>query len=356
MFMKRNICFIGSFSGGGTERVVFSLANKLVEHHDSEIFVLNNHRGQLTFDLSSRVHYTEIKCSGVWRKIHDIRQYIKNNDIGIVVSIEALMGIFTIPATIGSGVRNIVWEHANYYQTQGSRWTRLIRKIWLIYADQYIVLTQRDLKNFHNNERFIRCQLDYIYNPYSVKPENHTYSLDSKRIVSVGHIRKIKNFIVIPSIFAKIADKFPDWTWHIYGSGQFDEEEALRQEIAKFHLQNRIIMEGRVNNLDTIYRGAGIYALTSLQEGLPTVLLEALSYNVPCVSFDIETGPDEIIIDEKNGYLVPAYNIEQYADALMKLMESEERRESFSQNTSKSLCNFRLNESVEAWHNVLTLN
>ena len=85
-------------------------------------------------------------------------------------------------------MRNIVWEHANYYQTQGSRWTRLIRKIWLIYADQYIVLTQRDLKNFHNNERFIRCQLDYIYNPYSVSPVNYRYLLDNKRIVSVGHV------------------------------------------------------------------------------------------------------------------------------------------------------------------------
>lgn len=350
---NKKICFIGSFSGGGTERVVFCLANKLVEHHDSEVFVLNNHRGQLTFDLSSRVHYTELKCCGVWRKIHEIRQFIKNNDIGIVVSIEALMGIFTIPATIGSGVRNIVWEHANYYQTQGSRWTRLIRKIWLIYADQYIVLTQRDLNNFHKNERFIRCQLNYIYNPYSVTPVNHRYMLDNKRIVSVGHIRKIKNFIVIPSIFAKIADKFPDWTWHIYGSGKFDEEEALRQEIAKFHLQNRIIMEGRVNNLDTIYREAGIYALTSLQEGLPTVLLEALSYNVPCVSFDIETGPDEIIDDGYSGMLVKAYNEADFAASLEKLMSNDTLRMRYSSNAESSIKKFSMEFSFCKWEEVL---
>lgn len=350
---NKKICFIGSFSGGGTERVVFSLVNKLVKHHDSEVFVLNNHRGQLTFDLSNRVHYAELNCCGVWRKIHEIRQYIKSNDIGIVVSIEALMGIFTIPATIGSGVRNIVWEHANYYQTQGSRWTRLIRKIWLIYADQYIVLTQRDLNNFRKNERFIRCQLNYIYNPYSVTPVNHRYMLDNKRIVSVGHIRKIKNFIVIPSIFAKIADKFPDWTWHIYGSGQFNEEEALRQEIAKFHLQNRIIMEGRVNNLDTIYREAGIYALTSLQEGLPTVLLEALSYNVPCVSFDIETGPDEIIDDGYSGMLVKAYNEADFAASLEKLMSNDTLRMRYSSNAESSIKKFSMEYSFSKWEEVL---
>lgn len=350
---NKKICFIGSFSGGGTERVVFSLANKLVKHHDSEIFVLNNHRGQLTFDLSSRVHYTEFKCCGVLRKIHELRQYIKNNDIGIVVSIEALMGIFTIPATFGTGARNIVWEHANYYQTQGSRWTRLIRKIWLIYADRYIVLTQRDLKNFHKNERFIRCQLDYIYNPYSVKPENHIYSPDSKRIVSVGHIRKIKNFIIIPSVFAKIAEKFPDWTWHIYGSGQPAEEEALRHEIAKFHLQSRIILEGRVNDLDTIYRGAGIFALTSLQEGLPTVLLEALSYNVPCVSFDIETGPDEIIDNGSSGLLVKAYNEVDFAAALEKLMSDDTLRMQYSANAECSIQKFSVDLSMRKWREVL---
>ena len=52
-----------------------------------------------------------------------------------------------------------------------------------------------------------------------------------------------------------------------------------------------------------IYKKSAIYVLTSLMEGLPMVLLEAKAYRLPIVSFDIETGPDEIVDDGVNGYL-----------------------------------------------------
>ena len=112
-------------------------------------------------------------------------------------------------------------------------------------------------------------------------------------------------------------------------------------------------MEGRVNDLDTIYRGAGIYALTSLQEGLPTVLLEALSYNVPCVSFDIETGPDEIIDDGYSGMLVKAYNEADFAAALEKLMSDDTLRIQYSANAENSIQKFSMDISLRKWKEVL---
>lgn len=60
------------------------------------------------------------------------------------------------------------------------------------------------------------------------------------------------------------------------------------------------------------------------------VLLEALELGLPMVSFDIETGPNEIIEDGRNGYLIPPYDLEQMGQRMVELMEDKAKRESFA--------------------------
>lgn len=352
--MKQKVCFVGSFTAGGTERVTYLLVNELLLHYDSyDIFVLNLKDNKPCFPLSERCRYSCIAPSSKLGVIKSVRHFLKKNSIEVLVNIEAMVGIFSIPATLGLRCKNVVWEHANYFQTQGSRWTRLVRKIWMAYADSYVVLTKRDLANFKQMES-PKCRLSYIYNPVSLlRSSKKEYQSSSHVIMSAGHLLPIKNFEIIPDIVRLYIESYPDWTWVIYGGGSMEARQKMLDKISKLGLDGKIILCGRLNDIDIAYDNAAIYALTSLQEGLPTVLLEAMLHGIPCVSFDIETGPDEIIIDGENGYLVPAFSVEKYAEALMKLMESEERRKLFSHNTSNSLCNFILNESVEAWHNVL---
>lgn len=351
----KSVCFIGSFTAGGTERITYLLVNELLARYDDlNIHVLNFKDNKPTFPLSGQCHYSCILCSGKKNIILYIRKYIKENHIDTLVNIEALVGIFTIPATLGLRCRNVVWEHANYYQTQGSRWTRLVRKIWMNYAHQYIVLTNRDLTNFLTHEK-PRCKVSYIYNPISLLNEiGCSYARHSHKIISAGHLLPIKNFQCIPDIAKIYIERFSDWTWEIYGGGTQEVRLDLLNKIKRLGLEGKVILRGRSDKIDDAFNSAAIYAMTSLQEGLPTVLLEAMIHGVPCVSFDIETGPDEIIINGENGFLVPAYDVKQYADALMLLMESEERRIKFSQNTQKSLKKFNLAESVGAWRNVLS--
>lgn len=351
--MKRNICFIGNFSGGGTERVVFYLTVLLEQTSDFNIFVLNTNPSNLTFSLPDGCYYESIKPNNIIKRILAIRKFIRDKHINTLISVEALTGIFTIAATLFLGCRNIVWEHANYYQTQGSRWTKLVRRLWLMYADFYVVLTKKDLDNFLSNERFVRCKVMSIYNANHLYAMKHSYSINNKKIVSVGHIRGIKNFIVIPRLFAQISKEYPEWKWHIYGSGKETEVQALESEIKKYNLQDKVILEGRINDLDIIYKDAGLYVLTSLQEGLPTVLIEAMSYGVPCVSFDIETGPNEIIDDCKNGYLVPAYDENIMSRKIKTLISNDSLRQQFSSATVNSLKKFDTKKIIDEWLKIL---
>lgn len=348
-----NICFAGCFTAGGTERVTLELANELSLDSEFNIVLVNTSKRQLFFDASNNIKYICLCQKCIFDRIVEFRKILKIYKIDILVSIEALMGIYSIPATIGSSIRNVVWEHANYYQTQGSRWTRMIRKMWLIYADKYVVLTKRDLNNFISHE-IIKCSIKQIYNPLSLLKKTNV-DCDSKEhiILSCGHLLPIKQFDLIPRIFYPIMQKHNDWQWHIYGDGSAEAIKRIQNEIDKYGLNNHIILKGRSKNIVEAYKTASIYALTSKQEGLPTVLLEAMSYRIPCISFDIETGPDEIIEDNINGFLVEKYNVDEFSRKLLLLIENEETRICFSENIVDTLVKFNFDKNMAEWHQLL---
>jgi glycosyltransferase involved in cell wall biosynthesis len=85
-------------------------------------------------------------------------------------------------------------------------------------------------------------------------------------------------------------------------------------------------LPGPVKNLDEQLLEASMFVLSSRFEGLPMVLLEAMSRGVPVVSFDCPTGPGEIVEDDRNGLLVPAGDIEALAAAMLALIRDEPRR------------------------------
>lgn len=348
------VCFVGNFSGGGTERVTLQLVNELVKDITFEVTLVSTSSRRLTFPCNHNIAFHNLSIQSLPRKIFELRKVLKELQPNIVVSIEALTGIYTIPATLGLNIRNVVWEHANYYQTQGSRWTRTVRRLWLRYfANDYVVLTKRDLNNFIAHEK-IKCRLIQIYNPVkNFEKNSSTYDYDSKIIVSAGHLVPIKRFNLIPRIFTPVSYKHPDWQWHIYGDGSQEIFNALKREIANYNLQDHVILKGASKNMDEVYSKAALYVLTSRQEGLPTVLIEAMLHHLPCISFDIETGPDEIITNNVNGIIVPDNDLCSMSQAIEQLVGDDKIRSKFSDKTSDILQRLDYNTSVLQWVNLL---
>ena len=114
-----------------------------------------------------------------------------------------------------------------------------------------------------------------------------------------------------------------NWTWEIYGSGEQDEVDKIRDLINENNLQDKLVIKGLEKNQDLIYGDKGIYVMTSRYEGLPLVLLEAQQYNLPIVSFSCPTGPNEIVEEGVNGYLVECYDTDKLSEKLLELMEDE---------------------------------
>ena len=127
----------------------------------------------------------------------------------------------------------------------------------------------------------------------------------------------------------------------------------MEKKISQFGLERNIILTGPVKDMEKIYRSASMYVMTSEMEGLPMVLLEAKSYRLPIVSFDIMTGPSEIVRDGVNGYLVESGDITAMADQICKLIEQPLLRKRFSDATVLDMNKFDRGEIIRQWENLL---
>ena len=115
-------------------------------------------------------------------------------------------------------------------------------------------------------------------------------------------------------------------------------------------------MHGSVIDTSEVYGGHAFLVLPSYREGLPLVLLEAKINHLPCISFDILTGPREIIKDRVNGYLINPYDIEDMAAKICSLIENREVRERFSEDASIELDKFEKNRILKKWIGIIEKN
>ena len=143
-------------------------------------------------------------------------------------------------------------------------------------------------------------------------------------------------------------DNLTQWKLIIVGDGVLKKE--LESKIKALNLQESVILKPFTKQIEKEYLNASIYAMSSHFEGFGMVLAEASSYALPCVAFDVKTGPSDIIENEKSGFLVADNDLQGYANKLMLLMRDENLRENFG-TKAKQLVSEKFSQKnvLELW-------
>lgn len=138
------------------------------------------------------------------------------------------------------------------------------------------------------------------------------------------------------------------WQLIIVGDGVLKKE--LESKIKALNLQESVILKPFTKQIEKEYLNASIYAMSSHFEGFGMVLAEASSYALPCIAFDVKTGPSDIIADEKSGFLVEDNDLQGYADKLMLLMRDENLRFNFGTKAKQVVSEkFSKNAVMKMW-------
>jgi GalNAc-alpha-(1->4)-GalNAc-alpha-(1->3)-diNAcBac-PP-undecaprenol alpha-1,4-N-acetyl-D-galactosaminyltransferase len=192
-----------------------------------------------------------------------------------------------------------------------------------------------------------------IGNPVE-KKETNTVERENI-ILTVGRLVKTKNIDRLIKIFSKVNSEHK-WKLVIVGDDAQGQHNLniLKKLSYDLGMSNYIKFEGFKRNVDQYYGKSKIFAFASSSEGFPNVIGEALSSGLPVVSYNCVAGPSEMINDGANGFLVPVYDDEMFAEKLQFLMHNKDIRSCMSSEAIKLIDKFDSRIVSEQFYDFIT--
>lgn len=350
---------LGGFQGnGGIGRVTSILVNDFVKNSDIEVhtisFLQQNKPELYVLGNDVRKHHLFENSVSMTKAIffkHAIRKLKKiliENDIDILICCGALFFPLGIFACRRISTKCICWEHTNPSISTDHKFQNLCRKIAVRKADALVVLTKDAEKYYVKKFPNVKQKIAQIYNPVDFREEGTVkYDENSTKIISVGRLSYPKNFERLISIASKILPTYPEWIWDIYGEGEL--RDSLQGYIDKQGLHDKITLKGQVFDLYSRYKDYAFMVMTSRYEGFPMSLLEGAYNGLPLLSFDIQTGPNEIIVNNENGYLINVERDEEMISKICLLIENSDLRKKLSREACKVKDKFNIGEIKREW-------
>lgn len=356
------VCFFqgGFAANGGIGRVVSVLSGALAERGiDVYLCAFFERKADAYYEISPLCKRTELfgepismsKAMIRGRAVKKLTKYIKDNGIDIIIACGALYYPLCTLAAKKAGIKLVCWEHINPKIKNDYKFQDASRKFGAKRSSCNVLLTRSALEIY--NRRFKGKNNVQIYNPIdpTLLSKESDYNTNSKAIVSIGRLCYQKNFSRLLDIAAEILPKYTEWSWDVYGEGDLRQE--LIQKCDSLGLSDRVRFLGHVGDLYDRYKNYAFTVMTSRYEGFPMTLLEGAASGLPMVSFDIETGPSEIIVNGINGFLAGDENNKDIITAIESLIESSNLREKMSAQAKITAAYFSISNITDNWMDIL---
>ena len=371
--MNKKIVVLALHLGtGGAEKVICNLANLLVENNNVKIISTYKLNEKPAFEISNKVEIEYLipnlgpnrqglknslkkfnlilafKCLIENLKVLYLRKSlmikaIKKLDCDIVISTRVLHSNW-VGKYANKNIIKIAQEH-NHHNNNQKYIRRVIKSLKNF---DYFMPVSKELSDFYKT-RLNDTKVVYIPN-FIDKIPNKRSNLQSKQLLSVGRLDKIKGFDDLIDIFNVFQKSHPDWILHIVGEGS--ERQNLQNKINQLDLQNKIYLCGTKlsKELEKEYLNSSIYLMTSFSESFGLVLVEAASYGLPLIAFDSAKGATEIIQNNKNGFLISNRNKNNFIEKISELIKNNENSKNFSENSLIIANKFSKDNISEMWN------
>ena len=343
-------------SGGGAERVVSVLANHFcaIGSLVSIVIVKGGSVYPLADGVALQTLYGGSEFNGtLWNKIWRRVAYLprlwrllarERPDVVIPVHGGGWNGQFVILCWL-LGIKVIPAEHISWTvgRYQWGRWFE--RKVIYRLADALAVLTEADWEYYARYlPRVVR-----IPNPLSFNPLAEP-SVRDKTILAVGRLDswQHKGFATLLEVFSRFHAAFPEWRLQIAGTGEAGRR-CLGGIARDLRVDQAVDFLGFRSDIASVMQASSIFVLSSRFEGFGMVLLEAMSQECACISFDCPSGPADIIQPDVDGLLVPDQDKGALAEGLVRLIQNEQLRTSLGKAGVVKANQYQVKTIGERW-------
>lgn len=345
---------------GGSQQVLSNLVNAMEADHEMHVVSLIQEKPAWQYTFSNQVHCETIvpKKARIREAIRlggrKLRTYIRENKIDLVFYVGAYAGLCAGYMLRRARCHKVFCDHGALMNQWNELPARLMRRIGSRNSDRTVVLTRQSEQAYYEKFReYKRGRVVTIYNWMDdrILEDAVDYNESSRKILTAGRFSHEKGYDLLVKVAESLREKADNWEWDIYGAGDMFDE--IQKEIQEKGLDKQVHLLGLTNQMSKCYADHALYVLTSYREGLPLVLIEAKANHLPIVSFDIVSGPAEIVTDQKNGILIPPYDTEAMADAIAELLNDDDKRCRMSADSSDRMELFQKSAILRQWRELI---
>ena len=344
----------GINGSGGLERVLSVKVSMLAEKfgYEVSVMVLNQTHQNPFYEFSSKIKFYSIEVGGnplrYWESYKNgIQKTVDTINPDVIAVCDDGLKAFFVPTFLKTNAKIIYERHVSkLIEARAGQGTvkKFITKLkWFLMGkfgarfSKFIVLTEGN-----KNEWPTLKNVEVISNPLSFYPDK-TAVLENKTVICVGKIAYQKGQDLLVKAWEKVIQKYPDWKLELYGKAN---ENFLKTDHLK---EKNIYFFPPQKNIADRYLDSSVCVMSSRFEGFGMVLIEAMACGVPCVSFDCDYGPGDIIEDGEDGFLVEKENTDDLAEKLMLLIENEAMRKRFGINAKENVKRFLPENILLKW-------
>ena len=347
---------------GGLAKVItnlFLLLNEVVFLDVQVVLLDDNDNGEFDGKTVSFGSYSNEKASFVKKikKYFLFSKYLRESNLDYIIDLRYRLNPVTeilITKFLYPKAKIIYTIHSSKIETYVPRNNFLTKYLYgtsykivcVSKANQDIVKLKHKLTNTTT-----------IYNPLNLK-EIEDKSIEDihfefEYILAVGRLVALKQFDKLMESYSKSI--LPNKNVKLVIVGDGPELEKMKDLVATLNLSNHIIFTGFSNNPYKYMKKAKFLILSSEYEGFGIVLAEALACGTPVISFDLMSGPNEIITNEHNGLLVDNQNFEKLTEAINELYANDNLYSKCRSNAKESILKFSFEEISKEWLNLMQI-
>lgn len=377
--MKKITIYSLHLGYGGIEKCIINLANLLCKEYQVEIVSTYKLEDTPAFDIDDRVNVTYLidkykpnreEWVYALKKLKPIKfikesykaivvlllrrsktkEAMKKCDSDIMISTRVLFNKW-LGECGKSKAYKIGWEHNHHHQDM--KYANTVVKSCTKLDS--LVLVSDSLRSFYKKmmkDKNIKCKCVFIPNMLDDIPDK-TSKLNQKRIISIGRLSKEKGFTDLVDVFSKFHLDNPEWKLDIVGGGS--ERNKIVDRIYQYNLVDSVTVHGylKKKEINKLLEQSSLYVMTSYTESFGIVLIEAMSYGIPCLAFSSAEGANDLIKNDVNGYLIENRNYQEMTDKMNFIANNTKKRQELGKEARKFSLNYSSDLVKKEWLDLL---
>ena len=370
----KKITFLNLHMGfGGIESSTINTANKLSKDYEVEIIAFYDLDHNQAYKLNKDVKIKYLYKGGPNRD--EIKECIKKFKL-VSLFKEALKAIKILKLKKSLMIKEIAESDSDVIVSTTYSFSRLLSK----YGKSNTIKIAQEHQHHNDNQKYINVikndynNIDYLFaltnslkEDYELflKDNNHTKvvlvpnmlinypdtlsKLKSDNIVSVGRLHPGKRIDELIKIFSKIENK----TNKLYIIGSGEEYDNLKQLVIDLKLEDRVLLLGNMTHeeMKPYMLDSALFAMTSVTEALPMVLLEAMSYGIPTIAYETRSGTNDII-DDGCGYIIKNRDESVYISKINEYLNLKDKK-TISKKALEKAHKFSSDEIIKIWKTII---